>query len=76
MREGKTRPDSFPEFRKIDLDEQPAAVIADALSRDHDPSLHSSLLEAEHAQRTGRVPGQVDAGARLVPRGLPLDDLG
>src|SRR5512133_1914318 len=75
-RERATRPDSVPHLRKIDVDEQPAAIIADALPRDSDRVLHNCLFEAQRAQRAGRVPRQVDARARLVPRGLPLDDLG
>ncbi len=67
--------DAVPQRRQIDLDEQPAAVVADALPGDHDPSLQDRLLEAEPPQRTGGIPGQVDTRARPVPRGFAFDRL-
>ena len=67
--------DSVPQLREIDVDEQPAAVVADALPRDHESSLRDRLLEAERPQRAAGVPGQVDTRPRLAPGVLPLDDL-
>ena len=37
--EREAGPDAVPQLREIDLDEQPAAVVAEALPRDHDRSL-------------------------------------
>ena len=68
--------DAVPQLREIDLDEQPPAVVADALPRDHDSSLDDCLLEAQRAERAGRVARQIDTRPRLAPRGLPLDHLG
>ena len=68
--------DAVPQLRQIDLDEQPAAVVADTLPRYHDSSLQDRLLEAEPSQRTGGIPGQVDTEPAPVPRGLPLDHFG
>jgi hypothetical protein len=68
--------DPLPQRGEIDLDQQPAAVVADALPRNHDPSLQDCLFETQRAERRRRVPGQVYARARLAPHGLALDDLG
>ena len=45
--ECNARADAVPQLRHIDLDEQPPAVVADALPGDHDPSLQDRLFEAE-----------------------------
>jgi hypothetical protein len=74
-RERETRSDAVPQLREIDLDEQPAAVVADQLARDRHSSVGHCLFEAQGTQRAGGVPGQVDTRPGLVPGGLPLDHL-
>lgn len=57
--------DAVPRLRQIDLDEQPAAVVADTLPRDHDSSLRERLLEAERSQRTEALLGPQSSSGRL-----------
>lgn len=74
--EREAGPDAAPQLGDIDLDEQPAAAVADALPSDHNRCLQHCLFETQLAERPGRVPRQIDSHACLAPGGLPLDDLG
>lgn len=73
--EREAGPDALPQLREIDLNEQPASIVADPLPRDHNSSLQHFLLEAQRAQRPGRVPRQVDISAHLDAGGVSLDHL-
>ena len=68
---GQARPDARPQPRDVDLAQQPAAVVAEALPRD----LAALRLDAERAQRPHRVAGEVEAGAGGPRRGVALDHL-
>jgi hypothetical protein len=74
-REREAWADTVPQPREIDVDEQPGALIADALPVDHDTSLRDRIFQAQRTQRAGRVSGQVDTRPRLAPGGLPLHHL-
>ena len=63
--ERETRSDAVPELADVDIGEQSAAVVEEALSRDLDRSLGDFGVEAECAQSASGVPGQVDAGSRV-----------
>ena len=69
-------PDGAPELRDVDLAQQPAAVIAEALARYLDGTARNLRVEAERAQGARGVPGQIHAGTGGPPRGLALDHLG
>jgi hypothetical protein len=56
--EREAGPDAAPQLRDVHLDEQPAAVVADALPGNHDSSLRDGLLEPQHPERAGGVPGR------------------
>ena len=68
---GQARPDARPQPGDVDLEQQPAAVVAEALARD----LVALRLDAERAQRAHRVAGEVDAGAGGPRHGVALDHL-
>ena len=74
--ERETRSDAGPQPSDVDVGEQPAVVVKEALSRDLDCSLGNLGLEAERAQSASGVPGQVDAGSGVWRRRFALDDLG
>jgi hypothetical protein len=74
--ERKARPDAVPQRRYVDLEEQPAASVAEALLRDGHGPVDDGVLEPERAKRPSRVAGQVDASACVAPRRLALDELG
>jgi hypothetical protein len=74
--ERTARPDAVPQRRYVDLEEQPAASVAEALLRDRHGPVDDGVLEPERAKRPSRVAGQVDASACVAPRRLALDELG
>ena len=51
-------PDAIPQLRQIDLDKQPAAVIADALSRDHDSPLQTACSRPSARSARAAFPGR------------------
>ena len=69
-------PDGRPKLGDVDLGEQPAAVVVEALPRDLDGSGGDLRLESEGAQGASGVAGQIDAGTGRPPHGFALDHLG
>ena len=55
----EARPDGRPQLGDVDLEQQSATLIAEALPRDRDGSRGDLRLEAEHAQRARGVAGQI-----------------
>ena len=71
----EARPDSCPQLGDVDLAQQPAAVVTEALARDLDGSRGDSRLQAEGAECAGGVAGQIHAGTCMAPCGFTLDHL-
>jgi hypothetical protein len=71
----EARADAGPERADVDLEEQAAAMVAEALALDLDRTRGDLPLESERAEGTRSVAGQVHAGAGTPPCRLALDQL-
>ena len=65
----EARPDGCPQLGDVDLAQQPAVVVVEALARDLDGSGGDLRLQAEGTERASGVAGQIDAGTGRPPRG-------
>jgi hypothetical protein len=65
-----------PDFVEINLEQQPASMVQDALLRDPAPAAQDGLVEPEHPEHSDTIGREKEAGADLVPFALALDDLG
>jgi hypothetical protein len=71
----EARPDGCPQLGDVDLEQQPAAVVAEALARDLDCSRGDLCLQAEDTEGADSVAGQIDPGACMAPCRFALDHL-
>jgi hypothetical protein len=69
-------PDVAPQVGQIDVGQQAAPVIAQALVPDQRSPLGDRGLQAQSAQRPRRVAWQVDPRPGVRPGGFPLDHVG
>jgi hypothetical protein len=71
--QGQTGADPTPHLGHVDLEQRPAAMIAEALVTDSRGPLGHRVRQTHRPQGLGRVAREVYAGARGGPGGLALD---
>jgi hypothetical protein len=74
--QGEARTDISPQGGQVDVGQQAAVVVAEALTGDERSALGNRGLQAESTQRPRRVAWQVDPGPGVGPGRFPLDDVG
>jgi hypothetical protein len=68
-------PDGPPELGDVDLEEQPAALVAEALPWDLDGPGGDTRLEPERTEGASGVAGQIHSGTGRPPRRFAFDHL-
>jgi len=71
----EARPDRCPQLGHVDLEQQPAVVVIEALARDLDGSGGDLRLQAEDTEGASGVAGQIHAGTCRPPYRRALDHL-
>jgi hypothetical protein len=74
--QGQAGTDAPPQLMEVDVGEQVPAVVEEALTGDPGPTGGHSALQAQGAQGTDTVGGQVDASPGATPAGFSFDHLG
>ena len=74
--QGQAGTDISPQPVQVDVGEQVPAVVEEALTGDPGPTGGHSALQAQGAQGTDTVGGQVDASPGDTPAGFSFDHLG